>query len=417
MIRERTRGRCARIGIHGRGQALEPAAGYDAVAVDDYDVARIGGAEGGIHIPDKTEIQRLPEKIELVPDGTYCVPILLTNSTIRGSAHRRRRPSAPRSAYGAPRSEDTARRDPPGRRPECTPSADPAPRGPARPERAGGCGRSAPLRPPRCRIRRTSRPQNSGRHVETCRRRRRTVFIYGRSADAFHETSRTTVTRLRPNELFRSPWTVGGLLGVLHYCGATVAATTSQFQRYDDGIWLSAVALLDHGQLPLGDFYIPYGWGYALPGLPSRWLFADGAFVQHATYAIAVGLTTCLACVFVARRRGLVLGVCVAVLTLLTGVYRYALVWCAVLGFLLVVDAAVRSSSTRSLKAAANEREGAIVVAGGLAGNGGLVPRRVRSVLRCLGNRASHRLGRPKLGPSDRHRTQCARNPVRAHGR
>ena len=44
-----------------------------------------------------------------------------------------------------------------------------------------------------------------------------------------------------------------------------------------------------------------------------------------------------------ARRRGLFLGVCVAVLTLLTGVYRYALVWCALLGFLLVVDAAVRS--------------------------------------------------------------------------
>ena len=162
-----------------------------------------------------------------------------------------------------------------------------------------------------------------------------------------------------------------------------LATTTSQFQRYDEGIWLSAVALLDRAAATRR-LLIPLGWGYALPGLPSRWLFGDGAFVQHATYSVAVGLTTCLACVFVARRRGLLLGVCVAVLTLLTGVYRYALVWCAVLGFLLVVDAAVRSSSTRSLQGCRDEREVSDRGRRSVAGNGRLVPGRIRPVPRRL---------------------------------
>ena len=168
----------------------------------------------------------------------------------------------------------------PRRRLGCTPPAGPAPRGRARPERAGErrpiCAAAAALPATQA----IARPPNRAPHVES------SLAPDDERCSCAVECGRRVprgVTR-QTRDLAGAPQRIGSLVTVdgraacsrsAPLCAVRpLAATTSQFQRYDEGIWLSAVALLDRGQLPLADLLRPrYGWGYALPGLPSRWLF------------------------------------------------------------------------------------------------------------------------------------------------
>ncbi|HWK28920.1 MAG TPA: hypothetical protein VNS09_20330 [Solirubrobacter sp.] len=66
-------------------------------------------------------------------------------------------------------------------------------------------------------------------------------------------------------------WLVGAALGVAHWFGVMVLVLGKPLQRFDEGILFSTVHLTAAGQLPFRDFYLPYGWGLGLLGLPAEW--------------------------------------------------------------------------------------------------------------------------------------------------
>jgi hypothetical protein len=180
-----------------------------------------------------------------------------------------------------------------------------------------------------------------------------------------------------------APWIVGLLFGCAHWCGAMVFALQSQLQRFDDGIQLSSVSLLDAGQLPFLDFYSPYGWGRGAFGLPAEWLFGGEALAIHAIYALAPAMMTCLACAFGWRRAGAIGGVALAVLTLSSSVYRYTLTWCVVLAFALLIDGAIRRTTDGTLQNAVAHEPRRIAVAGAVLGLAGAA-RPEYAVLSCM---------------------------------
>src|SRR4051794_235873 len=113
-----------------------------------------------------------------------------------------------------------------------------------------------------------------------------------------------------------SPWLVGLLLGLLHFARELADALRLPVQRFDEGIQLSSGALIAHGELPLRDYYQPYGPGFGLPGAVGRWLFGDGILVDRLVYLLVPALLTTLAYVLVTRRSGWPYGLAVGILTL-----------------------------------------------------------------------------------------------------
>src|ERR671927_109586 len=81
-----------------------------------------------------------------------------------------------------------------------------------------------------------------------------------------------------------SPWLVGALLGLVHFARETADALRLPVQRFDEGIQLSSGALITHGELPLRDYYQPYGPGFGLPGVVARWLFGNGILADRLVY-------------------------------------------------------------------------------------------------------------------------------------
>src|SRR5256885_1163552 len=87
-----------------------------------------------------------------------------------------------------------------------------------------------------------------------------------------------------------SPWLVGALLGALHFAREAGDALRTPVQRFDEGIQLSSGTLIAHGELPLRDYYQPYGPGFGLPGAVGRWLFGDGILADRLVYLFVPAL-------------------------------------------------------------------------------------------------------------------------------
>src|SRR2546423_1605257 len=128
-----------------------------------------------------------------------------------------------------------------------------------------------------------------------------------------------------------SPWAVGLLLGLLHFARRVVDALSFPIQRFDEGIQLSSGWFMSHGEVPLRDFYQPYGPGFGVPGVIGRWLFGNGLFADRLVYFLAPPALTTVAYVFMARRRGWRWGLALALLTLPSSVPRYAMCSLAIL--------------------------------------------------------------------------------------
>jgi hypothetical protein len=175
--------------------------------------------------------------------------------------------------------------------------------------------------------------------------------------------ARAALTRLAA-----SPWLVGLLLGALHFAREAADALRMPVQRFDEGIQLSSGALITHGELPLRDYYQPYGPGFGLPGAVGRWLFGDGILADRLIYLLAPALVTTLAYVLVTRRSGWPWGLAVAVLTLASSVPRHALCWAAIFGGLVVAQRAIERAPGRSFGSAAAARPRTFLVAGSLIG-------------------------------------------------
>ena len=174
--------------------------------------------------------------------------------------------------------------------------------------------------------------------------------------------------RAASSRLVASPWLVGLLLGALHFAREAADALRMPVQRFDEGIQLSSGALMAHGELPLRDYYQPYGPGFGLPGVVGRWLFGDGILADRLVYLLVPALVTTLAYVFVTRQSGWRYGLAVAVLTLASSVPRHAVCWAAIFGGLLVAQRAIESAPGRSFGAAAAARPRTFLAAGSLIG-------------------------------------------------
>src|SRR3954462_6829157 len=136
--------------------------------------------------------------------------------------------------------------------------------------------------------------------------------------------------RRRVAGLGTAPWAVGLLTGLLHFARRVVDALSFPIQRFDEGIQLSSGWFLSQGDVPLRDFYQPYGPGFGVPGTIGRWLFGDGLFADRLVYMLAPAALTAVAYVFMTRRRGWRWGLALAVLTLPSAVPRYAMCWLAI---------------------------------------------------------------------------------------
>src|SRR4051794_38974576 len=148
-----------------------------------------------------------------------------------------------------------------------------------------------------------------------------------------------------------SPWAGGLLLGFLHFARRVVDAHTFVIERFDEGIQLSSGWFLSQGEVPLRDFYQPYGPAFGVPGTIARWLFGDGLFADRLVYMLAPAALTVVAYVFMTRRRGWRWGLALAVLTLPSSVPRYAMCWLAIFVALLIAQRAIDATRERSFRA------------------------------------------------------------------
>jgi hypothetical protein len=161
--------------------------------------------------------------------------------------------------------------------------------------------------------------------------------------------------------LAASPWAVGLLLGLVHYARRVVDALTFPIERFDEGIQLSSGWFISHGELPLRDFYQPYGPGFGVPGAIARWLLGDGVLADRLVYMLAPAALTTVAYVWMTRRRDWRYGLALAVLTLPSAVPRYALCWLAIFAALLIAE---RALAGRSFAAALAARPWTFLAAG-----------------------------------------------------
>src|SRR3954471_14051059 len=115
-----------------------------------------------------------------------------------------------------------------------------------------------------------------------------------------------------PRRLAASPWAIGLLLGLLHFLRRVVDALSFPIQRFDEGIQLSSGWFVSQGELPLRDFYQPYGPGFGIPGAIGRWLFGNGVLADRLVYSLAPAAVVTVAYVFATRRRGWPFGLALA---------------------------------------------------------------------------------------------------------
>jgi hypothetical protein len=151
----------------------------------------------------------------------------------------------------------------------------------------------------------------------------------------------------------RAPWLCAILLAAWCYLIMVVAARVEVLGRFDDGIEYTTVTYLLHGELPITSFYEPYGIGLGIPGVLPHLFGFDGVFALRLVYGVFPAFVTLLVTPLVWRRCGPVMGVLVGTMTLSSTTPRYSMGFAALFGFLLIVDHAVRHTSTGTLQQAA----------------------------------------------------------------
>lgn len=163
-------------------------------------------------------------------------------------------------------------------------------------------------------------------------------------------------------------WPIGLVLALLQYAHQVERALTAPIQRFDEGIQLAASTFLGHGLLAGRDYYMPYGNGLSLVGLPARWFFHDSLLVSRLTYGIAPALVTMLVFLAVAKRRGCVAGTIAATLTLLAGVSTYSMAWVAVAGFVVLIDRAADTAAGAGLTSLIADHPRQVLIASSILG-------------------------------------------------
>jgi hypothetical protein len=150
------------------------------------------------------------------------------------------------------------------------------------------------------------------------------------------------------------PWLCAGLLAAWCYVIMVVEAESLPLGRFDDGILYTTVTYLLHGQLPITDFYEPYGIGLGVPGVLPHLFGLDSVLALRLVYGIFPAIVTLLVVPLVWRRCGAPSALLVGLMTLTSTVPRYSIGFAALFGFALIVDHAVRRTPTGTLQEAAD---------------------------------------------------------------
>jgi hypothetical protein len=159
------------------------------------------------------------------------------------------------------------------------------------------------------------------------------------------------------------PWIGAGVLAAWCYVIMIVAARVDILERFDGGIEYTTVTYLLHGQLPFTDFYEPYGIGLGIPGVVPHILGFDGVFTLRLVYGLFPAIVTLFATLLVWRRCGAAIGLLVGFMTLVSTSPRYSMGFTALFGFALMVDYAVRRTSSGTLQEAAEKHPRLIIAA------------------------------------------------------
>lgn len=144
-------------------------------------------------------------------------------------------------------------------------------------------------------------------------------------------------------------WIVAGGLGLWHFAIQVVMARTAPLGRYDDGFFLTTITDTLHGQLPITNFYQPYGIGLGFPGVLAHLVGLGDVFDLRVVYGLFPAAATSLAVIFVWRRTGWLWAVLVGLVSLSSNVPRYSMGFCALFAFALLVDRTLGTGRVRSV--------------------------------------------------------------------
>jgi hypothetical protein len=158
-------------------------------------------------------------------------------------------------------------------------------------------------------------------------------------------------------------WLYAGLLSAWCYVIMIVAARVDILERFDGGIEYTTVTYLLHGQLPFTDFYEPYGIGLGIPGVLPYILGFHGVFALRLMYGVFPAIVILLVTPFVWRRCGPAIAIIVGLVTLQSNTPRYSMGYTALFGFVLIVDYAVRRTTTKTLQEAAEKHPRLLIAA------------------------------------------------------
>jgi hypothetical protein len=158
-----------------------------------------------------------------------------------------------------------------------------------------------------------------------------------------HNVSSLVYRRLSP------AWIVASGLALYLFLIDLIDARTSVLQRGDEGLLLTTVTYTVHGQIPITDYYQPYGLAWGLPGAIAHWLGFTSVLAIRITYGLFPPLVTLLATVFVWRRTDWKLGVLVGLVSFASQDPSYSMGYAALFAFLLMVDRLAKRTPTGSL--------------------------------------------------------------------
>jgi hypothetical protein len=145
-------------------------------------------------------------------------------------------------------------------------------------------------------------------------------------------------------------WLVASGLALYSLLVDLIHARVIVLERGDEGLLLTTVTYTVHGQIPITDFYEPYGIGWGIPGAIAHFLGFTSVLDIRITYGLFPPLVTLLATVFVWRRTDWKLAVLVGLVGVTSQDPSYSMGYAALFGFMLMFDRLARRVPTRSLE-------------------------------------------------------------------
>jgi hypothetical protein len=159
-------------------------------------------------------------------------------------------------------------------------------------------------------------------------------------------------------------WVAASILAVWVFAGQAVGARVSILEPDDNGVLFSTVTYLLHGQIPITDFYEPYGIGLGIPGVVPYVLGFHGAVALRIAYGVIPALMTFLITLFLWRRVRWDLAVLVGAVSVCCTSPRYAMGYAPLFAFGLMVDRLASRTTSGSLPEIAARHPRGLIGAG-----------------------------------------------------